>query len=169
MARTTSLLDQTHNSGSDLYKTAWRDILLPCWRNHQPDIETIGNEMKIKTRGKSSRLSTWASLAAVVVLAMLLMPTPALAYLDPGTGSFLIQGVIAVVVGAGLFWGNTAGAECLALCWSGRIERDEAAGVGLAVGTAFFLAAVPGTLGVQGRKPEAVGWSRSWPAQSMSS
>lgn len=82
--------------------------MLPCWRNHQPVFETNGNNMKLKTCGKSSRLSSWASLAAVLVLAMLLLPTPALAYLDPGTGSFLIQGVIAVVVGAGfaikMFW-----------------------------------------------------------------
>ena len=64
--------------------------------------------MKLKSCIKSSRRSPLASLALVMVLAVLLMPTPALAYLDPGTGSFLIQGVIAVVVGAGfaikMFW-----------------------------------------------------------------
>ena len=64
--------------------------------------------MKSNTCRKSSRPSSWASLALVMVLAVILMPTPALAYLDPGTGSFLIQGVIAVIVGAGfaikMFW-----------------------------------------------------------------
>lgn len=64
--------------------------------------------MKSKTSRKSSRRTALASLALVMALAMLLMPSPALAYLDPGTGSFLIQGVIAVVVGAGfaikMFW-----------------------------------------------------------------
>lgn len=57
---------------------------------------------------KSSRRTSWASLALAMALAIVLFPGDALAYLDPGTGSFLIQGVIAVVVGAGfaikMFW-----------------------------------------------------------------
>lgn len=52
------------------------------------------------------RRLTPRALIAVVVL--LLLPAPALAYIDPGTGSFVIQGIIAAVVGAGLafkmFW-----------------------------------------------------------------
>lgn len=39
-----------------------------------------------------------------------LVPATAYAYIDPGTGSFVIQGIIAAVVGAGvalkMFWGR---------------------------------------------------------------
>lgn len=39
---------------------------------------------------------------------LLLAPAAAYAYIDPGTGSFVIQGIIAAVVGAGfaikMFW-----------------------------------------------------------------
>ena len=42
------------------------------------------------------------------MVVLILLPTPAFAYLDPGSGSFVIQGIIAVVVGAGfavkMFW-----------------------------------------------------------------
>ncbi|MBE0564851.1 MAG: hypothetical protein IH621_02765 [Krumholzibacteria bacterium] len=45
---------------------------------------------------------------------MVLAPTAAHAYIDPGTGSFVIQGIIAAVVGAGvalkMFWGRITGA-----------------------------------------------------------
>ena len=48
------------------------------------------------------------SLLALVLLAVGLWPVPAHAYIDPGTGSFVIQGIIAAVVGAGfvvkVFW-----------------------------------------------------------------
>jgi nitrate/nitrite transporter NarK len=64
--------------------------------------------MLLKSCKKSSPRSTLASLALALALGMLLVPAPALAYLDPGTGSFLIQGIIAAVVGAGfavkMFW-----------------------------------------------------------------
>lgn len=44
----------------------------------------------------------------VALLAVGLSPGAALAYIDPGTGSFVIQGIIAAVVGAGfaikIFW-----------------------------------------------------------------
>ncbi|MEN8007416.1 MAG: hypothetical protein ABFS42_10400 [Candidatus Krumholzibacteriota bacterium] len=64
--------------------------------------------MNIKICRKSSRRGSWTSLALVMALAVILFPVDALAYLDPGTGSFLIQGVIAAVVGAGfaikMFW-----------------------------------------------------------------
>jgi hypothetical protein len=43
-------------------------------------------------------------------LVLLLLPSPALAYIDPGTGSFVIQGIIAAIVGGGfavkMFWGR---------------------------------------------------------------
>ncbi len=41
------------------------------------------------------------SLLALTLLAMGLWPASAHAYIDPGTGSFVIQGIIAAVVGAG--------------------------------------------------------------------
>jgi hypothetical protein len=41
-------------------------------------------------------------------LTLMLLAAPAFAYIDPGTGSFLVQGVIAAVIGVGvatkLFW-----------------------------------------------------------------
>ena len=37
----------------------------------------------------------------ILAAALLLVPGVALAYIDPGTGSFVIQGIIAAVVGAG--------------------------------------------------------------------
>jgi len=44
----------------------------------------------------------------VATLILMLVSAPAYAYIDPGTGSFLIQGIIAAVIGAGvvakLFW-----------------------------------------------------------------
>lgn len=43
-----------------------------------------------------------------LIMFSLVTAAPALAYIDPGTGSFLVQGIIAGVVGAGvaikLFW-----------------------------------------------------------------
>ncbi len=48
------------------------------------------------------------SVLALALLALCLAPAPAHAYIDPGTGSFVIQGLIAAVVGAGfalkVFW-----------------------------------------------------------------
>lgn len=48
------------------------------------------------------------ALVAIVLLVDVLAPTVAQAYIDPGTGSMLIQGLIAAVIGAGLaiklFW-----------------------------------------------------------------
>lgn len=47
---------------------------------------------------------------AVGVLALLVMPTDAHAYLDPGTGSLIIQGLLAALFGAAftikLYWGR---------------------------------------------------------------
>lgn len=51
------------------------------------------------------------SFPLILVLALLVslaVPAAAWAYIDPGTGSFIVQGIIAAVVGAGLaikmFW-----------------------------------------------------------------
>jgi hypothetical protein len=41
------------------------------------------------------------SLLVLTLLVMGLWPASAHAYIDPGTGSFVIQGIIAAVVGAG--------------------------------------------------------------------
>jgi len=55
-------------------------------------------------------LAPKSSLAVLmlVMAAVGLWPQPAHAYIDPGTGSFVIQGIIAAVVGAGfmlkVFW-----------------------------------------------------------------
>ncbi|MFN2370600.1 MAG: hypothetical protein ABR506_05520 [Candidatus Krumholzibacteriia bacterium] len=58
--------------------------------------------------------STPARAAALLAAALLLAPAAAHAYIDPGTGSFVIQGIIAAVVGAGvalkMFWGRITGA-----------------------------------------------------------
>ena len=52
-------------------------------------------------------------LALLGVLGMV-WATPAHAYVDPGTGSFVIQGIIAAIVGAGvalkMFWKRITGA-----------------------------------------------------------
>ena len=57
---------------------------------------------------KSSRRGSPAPLALAVAVALVLLPNTALAYIDPGTGSFVIQGIIAAVVGAGfavkMYW-----------------------------------------------------------------
>lgn len=48
------------------------------------------------------------SLILLLALSIMLVSSPAYAYIDPGTGSLVIQGAIAAVVGAGviikLFW-----------------------------------------------------------------
>ena len=41
-------------------------------------------------------------LLILACIAIVLVPANAYAYIDPGTGSFLIQGLIAAVVGVGL-------------------------------------------------------------------
>jgi len=43
-----------------------------------------------------------ALLILAATCALLSIAVPAMAYIDPGTGSFLIQGIIAVVIGAGV-------------------------------------------------------------------
>lgn len=59
--------------------------------------------MKRPTTCESSPL-----LLAAALLVVAGWPTAAHAYVDPGTGSFVIQGIIAAVVGAGfalkMFW-----------------------------------------------------------------
>ena len=60
--------------------------------------------LKTKRRPSFSRMVS----LAVIVMVLVLAPSAALAYIDPGTGSFVIQGIIAAVVGAGfaikMFW-----------------------------------------------------------------
>jgi hypothetical protein len=55
------------------------------------------------------RHKTLILLAALIGLAML-APPPAYGYLDPGTGSLIVQATIAAVVGIGtamkLYWGR---------------------------------------------------------------
>jgi hypothetical protein len=62
----------------------------------------------MESKRKSSRRYPLGLLALVATLVLVLLPGPALAYIDPGTGSFVIQGIIAAVVGAGIaikmFW-----------------------------------------------------------------
>ncbi|MBU8871872.1 MAG: hypothetical protein KOO60_13480 [Gemmatimonadales bacterium] len=47
-------------------------------------------------------------ITLLVALVLMLISAPAFAYIDPGTGSFLIQGIIAAVIGVSvafkLFW-----------------------------------------------------------------
>ena len=49
-------------------------------------------------------------LALLLVLLAAALPPAAAAYVDPGTGSFLVQGIIAAIVGVGvavrMFWGR---------------------------------------------------------------
>jgi len=48
-------------------------------------------------------ISTSIRLAVIIVVALTcLVPATALAYIDPGTGSFVLQGILAAVVGAGV-------------------------------------------------------------------
>jgi hypothetical protein len=65
--------------------------------------------MKNKSNRKSSPGASITPLAAAILIVLVLLPTtPAQAYLDPGTGSFVIQGIIAAVIGGGfaikMFW-----------------------------------------------------------------
>jgi len=63
--------------------------------------------MNDKTGTPSLRTLVVAGIAIAVAVAA---PRPASAYVDPGTGSFLVQGIIAALVGAGvavkMFWGR---------------------------------------------------------------
>lgn len=47
-------------------------------------------------------MRSWAPRVVVVFLMLTLVPRPAHAYLDPGTGSMLLSAVISVVVTTGL-------------------------------------------------------------------
>lgn len=49
------------------------------------------------------RTSTIISLAWFIALAILVVPAGAHAYLDPGTGSVIVQAVVAGVVAVGFF------------------------------------------------------------------
>ncbi len=60
----------------------------------------------------------------LATLALMLISAPAFAYIDPGTGSFLVQGIIAVVIGVGvtgkLYW-----SKIKAFLTGKPIEQDE--------------------------------------------
>jgi len=63
-------------------------------------------------------------LVLALTIALMLTPAPAVAYIDPGTGSFLVQGIIAAVIGIGvtgkLYW-----AKIKAMLTGKTIEEDE--------------------------------------------
>ncbi len=63
-------------------------------------------------------------LFLIILLSLMLISAPAYAYIDPGTGSFLVQGIIAVVIGAGvtgkLYW-----AKIKAMFTGKTIEEDD--------------------------------------------
>lgn len=42
----------------------------------------------------------------LLMLAFLIIPTPSYAYLDPGTGSMILQALAAGVVAVAIFWRN---------------------------------------------------------------
>ena len=56
----------------------------------------------------AARTSAISTVLTVALIFGILFPANAHAYIDPGTGSFVIQGIIAAVLGAGvvgkLFW-----------------------------------------------------------------
>ena len=45
----------------------------------------------------------------LLILSSLAVPREALAYIDPGTGSILLQAVAAVAIGVGVFWRRIIG------------------------------------------------------------
>jgi hypothetical protein len=47
-------------------------------------------------------------VALLLAAALLVFPTPAMAYIDPGTGSLIFQAAVAFVLGAGLFLRRSA-------------------------------------------------------------
>lgn len=53
-------------------------------------------------------MAKFVTFTACLVLATLLFPTPGYAYLDPGTGSIIVQAIIGAVAAAGtvlaLYW-----------------------------------------------------------------
>ena len=57
---------------------------------------------------RENSMRTMLLLLSLVVVFDLLVPRPALAYVDPGSGSFVIQMIVAAVMGAGvtlkLYW-----------------------------------------------------------------
>lgn len=69
-------------------------------------------------------MKTAIPMILLVTMALMLISAPAFAYIDPGTGSFLVQGIIAAVIGIGvtgkLFWAKIKSAL------TGKpIEEDE--------------------------------------------
>jgi hypothetical protein len=64
-----------------------------------------------------------ALLIFIGTVVLLLVSAPASAYIDPGTGSFLVQGIIAAVLGAAMvikmYW------QRIKSVFSGRSVKDE--------------------------------------------
>ena len=56
------------------------------------------------------RLSLFIKLVSLLIMSLLLIPQPAYAYLDPGTGSYVLQLVLGALVGMlfalKVFWRN---------------------------------------------------------------
>lgn len=70
-----------------------------------------------------SAIATVCALAVAASAVVALTPADAFAYIDPGTGSFIIQGVIAAVVAVGfavkLYWRK------IKAVFSGKSTTDE--------------------------------------------
>lgn len=70
-----------------------------------------------------SAIATVCALALAASAVVALTPADAFAYIDPGTGSFIIQGVIAAVVAVGfavkLYWRK------IKAVFSGKSTTDE--------------------------------------------
>lgn len=53
---------------------------------------------------------SWIATAAALILLWLIFPRPAYAYLDPGTGSYMLQLILAALLGAAfavkVFWND---------------------------------------------------------------
>ena len=63
-------------------------------------------------------------LVSLAILVLLVLPTSAWAYIDPGTGSFVIQGLIGVIVG-GAFAVKMYWKRIKAVLTGKPMEKDE--------------------------------------------
>ncbi len=73
-------------------------------------------------------LPSFTTLLAILILACLIFPRPAHAYLDPGTGSYILQLLIAGLLGVAfavkMFWKNIR--SFFVGLFSREAEQDEA-------------------------------------------
>ena len=86
-------------------------IFTNYWLNVYFPVTRIAISLLSIFQGLSSimRICLKFTRAALVALALMaVFPAAAFAYIDPGTGSFLVQGILAAVVGVGvalkMFW-----------------------------------------------------------------